>query len=437
MLNGHHPKLRRLRRQFGEATHTALHLGQSVGRATPMPSGIRRRLSDQWGREREPVRVALDHLLVGGQNRMNATAYADATGDLLWGSRTVADGPHGRLLALASGATLSDSEILASDYGLMASRCIALSGQYFDAVDVAEVPRVARRFLADAGLDGSGQGSGSAELRPPHASAPDAPVRVAPVRGTDYYQVVDGHHRIALASFRGQKDIEVVVDRVGVRTPLMAMLSRMTWIGGADERYQPLAAPELSAWPTVRACTDRFEAMRRLLADEGIGPGASYLDVASCYGWFVAEMAAHGYDAHGVERDPLAPRLGEAIYGLDPARISTGDAVELLGSATRTWDVVSCFSLLHHFALGRASVGAEELVRLLDGVTGRVLFLDTGQAHERWFAESLPEWDTAYVAKFLTTHGSFDRVVDLGPDIDDVEPYSGNYGRHLFACIRD
>jgi hypothetical protein len=28
-------------------------------------------------------------------------------------------------------------------------------------------------------------------------------------------------------------------------------------------------------------------------------------------------------------------------------------------------------------------------------------------------------------------------VIDLGPDQDDVPPYEENYGRHLFACIRN
>ena len=100
-------------------------------------------------------------------------------------------------------------------------------------------------------------------------------------------------------------------------------------------------------------------------------------------------------------------------------------------------DVVSCFSLLHHFVLGRGSVDEVELLRLLDRATGRVLFIDTGQGHEDWFRKSLSSWDADYVGEFLERHGTFDQVIDLGPDQDDVPPYEGNYGRHLFACVRN
>jgi ubiquinone/menaquinone biosynthesis C-methylase UbiE len=117
--------------------------------------------------------------------------------------------------------------------------------------------------------------------------------------------------------------------------------------------------------------------------------------------------------------------------------VTVSDAERFLAATDRTWDVVSCFSLLHHFALGRASIGPEELLHLLDRVTGRVLYLDTGQAHEAWFRESLPEWDTEYVRAYLSRHTTFDEVVDLGPDCDDVPPYQHNYGRHLFAAVRN
>lgn len=76
-------------------------------------------------------------------------------------------------------------------------------------------------------------------------------------------------------------------------------------------------------------------------------------------------------------------------------------------------------------------------MRLLDGATGRVLFLDTGQQHEKWFEESLSEWDTEYVKKFLLANSTFDEVIDLGPDIDAVPPYENNYRRHFFACVRN
>lgn len=66
-----------------------------------------------------------------------------------------------------------------------------------------------------------------------------------------------------------------------------------------------------------------------------------------------------------------------------------------------------------------------------------MLFLDTGQAHETWFEAKLPEWTTAGTRAFLEANTSFDEIIDLGPDDDDRPPYQGNYGRHLFACVRE
>ncbi len=125
------------------------------------------------------------------------------------------------------------------------------------------------------------------------------------------------------------------------------------------------------------------------------------------------------------------------VHGISPERITTGEAIAFLEHAGRSWGVVSCFSLLHHFALGRGTTDAVGLVQALDRATERVLFIDTGQSHEKWFRDSLPEWDTTFVQRFLRQHTSFDRIVDLGPDRDDRPPFSGNYGRHLFACVRE
>ena len=225
-----------------------------------------------------------------------------------------------------------------------------------------------------------------------------------------------------------------------VRTPLQDVLDRMSWLGGTRELYQPLQAPELAdSWVLVRRCQDRLDRMQEFLRAHDLLPPAAgtYLDVASCYGWFVASMRDLGFEANGVERDPLARPLGVAAYGLREDAVRTGDAEDVLASAGRRWDVVSCFSLLHHFVLGRGSVPPEELVRRLDAVTGRVLFLDTGQEHEEWFRESLRGWNAAFVADFLRRTTTFDRIVDLGPDGDGRGAYAGNYGRTLFACVRE
>lgn len=398
----------------------------TVARRAPVPEPVRRTLQRNVLWPQQTRAVPVDRILLGSQNGLSGKAWAERTGDPLWPSRRVADGPHAQLLRRAAARTLTDDDLLASSYAVMARACIEHTGDFFGATGDRGILAVARARV-----------DGGVPVGLPRQGDPGRPVLLAPIRDSDCYQVIDGHHRVATLAVAGERVAHALVRRIPESTPLQDLLDGMSWIGGARELYQPVSSPELEqAWTTVRRCTDRFAAMQEVMHCLGLA-GGSHLDVASCYGWFVARMSELGFASEGVERDPLAPRLGELAYGLDPTRITVGDAVELLERARpRQWEVVTCFSLLHHFALGRGDVTAAHLVRLLGRATGRVLFLDSGQAHERWFGERLPEWDAAYVGDFLRVHGGFDLVVDLGPDGDGVPPYEGNYGRHLFAAVR-
>jgi hypothetical protein len=392
-----------------------------AGRAVPIPPEARVMLSTVLLRRPGRITVPIDRLLLGAQGGWTAREFAERTDDLLWPSTRLIDGPHVDLLRRTDP---TDEEILAAPYGRLARRCIDAGGRYFGAADDAGIIAGARSFL-----------SGEARERQPQQSGRHDPILVAPIRGSDHYQVLDGHHRIARAAVRGETSVRVVTKWLPVTTPLQDLLLRMSWLDGTKELYQPIEAPELAqSWTTVRRCTDRLEKMTKILAERGVT--GSYLDVASCYGWFPAEMGKAGFEAQGLERDPLAVPLGRAAYGLQEGQIGTGDAVELLAYSDRVYDVVSCFSLLHHFVLGRGPVGPEALVKLLDRATGKVLFLDTGQENEAWFRTSLAGWNAETIADFLRRHTTFAEIVDLGPDDDAVPPYVDNYGRHLFACIR-
>jgi hypothetical protein len=380
--------------------------------------------------------VPVERLLLGTQGDLPGSQFATRTKDLMWTSRRVGDGPHAQLLRLAAhkGASqLTDSEILDSPYGILAKRCVAESGDFFGVRDPQQIVAVARAFI--------GRCNGEPQANSFRHQSPDgATIGVARIRHSDYYQIVDGHHRAAAAAVAGVERLRVRTRYLPTATAMQALVTRMSWIDGRRELYQPLPAPELSSgWPTVRRCTDRLEKIKAFLQAEELLPPvtASYLDVASCYGWFVSSMSDLGYDSRGIELDPLARPLGEAAYGLPADRITIGDGVTILSAMSERYDVVSCFSLLHHFILGKVDAPPELLMELLDKVTGRVLFLDSGQSHEAWFRKTMPDWTTEKLMAFLQDTTQFTRIVDLGPDADAVSPYEDNYGRHLFACIRD
>ncbi|MBM0125626.1 hypothetical protein [Pimelobacter simplex] len=398
------------------------------GRHPLLSAPVRHRLArgTRWHPGTRDVR--LSHLLLGGQNGMTGHQFATAMMDPLWPSRRVVEGPHAELIERGPGQ--SDRDILGSTYARMARTCIRHTGQYFAAVDDQGIVTHARQVLARAAGEPVEVPTGAMH------SPPGQPVLVVQIADSSCYQVLDGHHRIALAAATGRATVPVRVRRGKVTTPLQDLLHEMSWLEGGRELYQPVDSPELAAlWPIVRCCVDRLEAMESFLHPRGLLEG-SYLDVASCYGWFVGQMAQRGMAAQGIERDPLGATLGRLVYGVDPDRIRIGDVVDVLRGTREQWDVVSCFSLLHHFVLGRGACDEVELIRLLDKSTRRVLFFDTGQEHERWFQKSLRGWNPEHIREFLLTHTTFDQVLDLGPDRDAVGPYAENYGRHLFVCTR-
>ena len=162
----------------------------------------------------------------------------------------------------------------------------------------------------------------------------------------------------------------------------------------------------------------------------------SYLDVGCSYGWFVAQMSKRGFKASGVDRDISAAAVGQVVYGLDPSAFTMDDLTNVLRQPDRRYDIVSCFSVLHHYALGKGQVSAVEFIRQLDTITGSVLFLDTGENHERWFKDSLKDWDAQFIERWLGENTTFRTVQLLGADQDGHGKYQGQYGRHLFACYR-
>lgn len=408
-------------------------------RRMPLPGKLRQRVYQFVPWQPWTVAVSTDKLLLGAQNSLSAAEYAARSDNLLWASTRVVDGPHATLLRQAAEhPDLTDEVILQGAYGQFARTVVRLTGNFFSARRDDEILAVARDYIARSGVDDPSSDASNDAADATGRSLPRMMIRATPIKNSDCFQVIDGHHRVAQAAFQGASSITVRPSWLRLTTPLQDTLDDMTWIGGQRELYQPLDFPELKqSWATVRACTDRLDKMVTFLEGlESLPRPASYLDVASCYGWFVAQMSDRGYDAYGLERDPLAHPLGKAAYGVDPSRVMIGDAVDLLTSGERQWDVVSCLSLLHHFALGRGSVGAEEFVRLLDKTATHVLILDTGESHEEWLRGRLPGWDTDDVRAFLERETTFDEVIDLGPDEDAVPPFEENYGRHLFACVR-
>ena len=275
----------------------------------PLPAKLRQRLYQFVPWRPWTVQVSADRLLLGAQNSLSAAEFATRSDNLLWASTRVSDGPHAALLRQAAASPdLSDDEILEGPYGQFAHMVIRLTGNFFSARDDAGIVAVARDYIARSGDVESGGGTGDTTGR----SLPRTEIRATPIKNSDCYQVIDGHHRVAAAVVRGETSIVVRPSWLQLTTPLQDTLDDMTWIGGQRELYQPLDYPELEqSWVTVRKCTDRLDKMVGFLDGlESLPRPASYLDVASCYSWFVAQMSRAGLRRLRAGARPARPTSG-------------------------------------------------------------------------------------------------------------------------------
>ena len=390
-----------------------------------------------WYHRPKVVDVPIMKLLQGGDCGIPGAQYARMVGDLRRTSRQIPEWPHSQFLEAYKqrGESIFNDEVIrGTSYYKNAAQAIELTGNYFRLKGHADIVAQARSFVAHF------EGRSSVPLAGSGHSPEGSYIQAVRLLHSDCVMVEDGHHRAAIAYARGLKTIKVAVRGPAQRTAVQNALLDVTWQHGKPELYQPVDVPEVGNWTLVRLCSDRLAKMLTLLRAECpdlLGKG-TFLDIGSMYGWFVSKMEEAGYRAFGIERDPFAVELGPLLYGLRPGQIIRTDCVTFLKNCKSTYDVVSCLSVLHHFAQGRGTVSAESLIRLIDGITGRVLFVDTGQSHEHWFRKTgvLGEWTTEYIEQWLRSNTSFSTIVRLGKDADDRPPYSGNYGRMLFACIR-
>jgi hypothetical protein len=389
---------------------------------------------DRWRSWASPRSVFIDQLLMGGEGGIPAAKYARLVGDPLRPSQPVSGSPHVLLLQRyqAIGDRLFDRDTFdRTAYYKNALQCLDITGGYFDATTEEQIVTVARRFV-DRFLGTNGR-----YLPVNGQSRPGEPILVRPIRYSDKFEVIDGQHRLAIAHLRGERRVTVLPERTAVLTPLQSMLLDVLCVNGEPELCQPVEAPELGEeWILARPCSEQLGKMRGFLSECDLlrTKNKTYLDLGSSYGWFVAEMRNLGFDAHGVERDPTAASLGPLLYEIKPEQIYRTDWVRFLREHEKAFDVISCFCLLHQFAMGRGAMTAEDFIRLIDRRTTKVLFLETGQNRQARGRHCLAEWDADFIESWLKKHTTFTSIHRLALEEDSQTPLEHRHSRTLLAC---
>lgn len=417
--------------QIIKNTAKALWKAASNPRKALRKAGI---LPDHQASAHEAI-IPIKTILRSGEANIPSSKYSRLISEPLRASQRAIEGPHVEFLLqyLAEGDTIfEDNRFQKTRYYQNAAQCISFIGYYFPYIRKREdIILAAQNFIA------AFKGQRPERHRPEWGhNGPNDLIVVRPINDSECFELVDGNHRLASCFVKGKTSIRVKVLPENVTTPAQEMLKNVLWQNNRLELYQPVELPEVQRWRLVRKCIDRYTMMINFLNENNI-KSSSYLDVGSSYGWFVKSFLEGGFLATGVERDSFAINIGVSVYGVSRQKFIRSDICDFLQSCPHTYEVTSCFSVAHHFAMGNGPVSAEWLIRQLDRITGKILFFDTGQSHEEWFKQALPSWDDDFVERLLRENSNFHSIYRLGRDADGNDAFSGNFGRTLFACRKN
>ena len=391
-----------------------------------------------WPRTEE---IDLRRAISYGESGHDAGRWAEMTGNMQRASLPLANSPHVKFLEKyheIGEKLLLPHNFERTAYYKNARECVAVTGNYFGQRTLEGITAQARSFIT---LYDRITTNNSLEVNFPSTACHSPSHSLPVVRKTwtpKTVQIDDGMHRLAISWVSGRKETTVLVFPAAPTT-LQALVTQISKTQEHPGLYQPLKSIEFDkSWRLVRQCEDRLEMMLQFLSASSnyCVSDLSIVDLGCSYGWFVAEFLKRGADATGVDINAAALKIGQIAYGLPAKRVVNGCLMNFFDSCGRTYDVVILMSVLHQFALKPDFGSLEELLKRADGITSAVLFIDTGQAHEERYHNTLPEWNDDLFTDLILQHTSFDSVIALGTDSDNVGPLDNNYGRTLFACVR-
>ena len=380
--------------------------------------------------------ISIKNVLVGQQSGFPLEIWLKITGENSRLSKLIIDFPYVSFLKKIEEdeTRLNDlGFMIKTDYFKMGNLCIRFAGHFMGAKDNSSLLKWMQEYYSFYKRIKNGEERYIKFLsKKGHSKIKEYPI-LSKIKNSNFYEVIDGHHRIAIMYLRGEKYINAII--LGKKySALQKMLLNINQIN-AIELYQPVEVNEVNLWPVVRNCKDRFSLMVNFLKKLEIKKG-TLIDMACSYGWFTANFKKRGFKVIGIDRDPQAIKIAQLIYKLKSQETLSEKIESFIDRNKIKYDVVLFLSILHHYGLGKEKGDVNDILKKLDRITGKVLFLDSGENHEEWFKKKLPEWDINYIIKKIRENTSFKKIVKLGKDSDNVGRYSKNYGRTLLACVR-
>jgi SAM-dependent methyltransferase len=262
-----------------------------------------------------------------------------------------------------------------------------------------------------------------------HSDAGSDPVvRATLTPGT--FEIVDGHHRLAIAWVLGERSKPAVVlppEPTAVQALVVRSTRARSRNNGQRLLYQPIDGPEFDAsWSLATRSHLYLEYIVGFLARHGLSlAGRSVLDLGCRYGWYVDMLARHGADVRGVDWDGAGLMVGRITYRLPSTRLMQSDLPAFLSDCTEPVDVTLLLDALDDFAITSDWRGLPALLTRVDAITRSVLFLGVAAPSVRSFRGAQHPPEPATIVDLVRKHTAFTHVVPL----DGPSPT-------LFACLR-
>lgn len=198
--------------------------------------------------------------------------------------------------------------------------------------------------------------------------------------------------------------------------------------------YQPISVGKTRSKQTTRECEDRWAMVAQAIKNV---QARSLLDLGCAEGYFVRKAGEMGLFAIGVDRDYNRLGLIESARMIDKSEhsgfvLSSIDP-DLLKTVPQ-FDVVLCFSVMHHIIRQNSYEHGLEMLRLMRRVTKKVFLFDMGQTNEisTTWASKLPNMgdDPAqWIAAFLRDGGFTDCEL-----VGETDAYRDAIKRYVFRC---
>lgn len=316
------------------------------------------------------------------------------------------------------GWKISEYDIKKSDYFKEALFCIENLWSYFNCKNEKELLNLFKSFNINK-----------------YISDENFPI-LEKVKDSEFYTVKDWHHRISLLYIKWINKITSYVC-----WEWYSWIQKViTWVRMTKEKelYQPINFLTTKYYPLIRECEDRFKLINDFLNKENINKQQTLIDFACSYGYFVNSFNKIWINSTWVEIDKNAINIWKLSYW--DLNIINSSIQDFLNKNNTSYDIVLLFSIIHHFWLNKDFwkwwIKLNNLIKEIDKITNKFLFLDSWQNHENWFKNKLKKWDDKFIINLIMSNSNFKWYVKLWIDNDNKWKFIWNYWRSLFVFYK-